>query len=80
MTAEERKAALKESGVSQAEIARRTGYKPPYVNEVLWGTRSNGRIRRAIARAIRRPLAEVFPSDDATADVQVQDPTLVGVG
>ena len=61
MTAQERKDLLKAAGVTQADICRRTGFKPPYVHEVVKGTRANKDIQRAIARAVGKPLAEVFP-------------------
>lgn len=61
MTFAERKAALKQAGTCQAAIARRTGYSTVYVHEVLKGTRDNRAIQRAVARVVRRPLAEVFP-------------------
>ena len=63
MTFPERKAALKSVGVSQADIARRTGFSTVYVHEVLRGTRSNPMIRKAIAKAIKQPVAAVFPDD-----------------
>lgn len=67
MTFAERKAALKAAGFSQAVIVRRTGYTAPYVHEVMRGTRTNRRIQRAIARAIGRPVHEVFPEPTACA-------------
>ena len=67
MTPDEIKAALKSAGLSQLAIARRTGYSPPYVYEVIQGTRDNRAIKRAVARAIGRPIAEVFPARGAEA-------------
>lgn len=67
MNATERKAALKAAGVTQADIARRVKKGRPYVNEVVHGTRRSPEIRRAIARAIGRPVAEVFADDQPAA-------------
>jgi transcriptional regulator with XRE-family HTH domain len=68
MTARERKAALVAHGKRQRDIARKTGFGEPYVSEVLKGTRRSEPIERAIAEAIGRPVADVFPPrDDAAA-------------
>ena len=69
MTFAERKAALKAAGKTQQHIVRATGFSAVYVHECLKGTRENAVIRRAIARAIGRPLAEVYPESPAAVAV-----------
>lgn len=61
MTPDEIKAALKEKGVTQTELKRRTGFGLTYVHEVIHGTRANREIQRAVARAIAQPVDAVFP-------------------
>ena len=47
--------------IGQAEIARQIGVSRVYVHDVLHGRRRSDRIEAAIAEAIGRPVAEVFP-------------------
>jgi transcriptional regulator with XRE-family HTH domain len=60
MTARDRKAELVRNGVTQAEIARRTGFSLGYVGDVIAGNRRSPKIQSAIAEAIGRPVREVF--------------------
>lgn len=61
MTFRERKAALTERGIPQAAIARKVGFSEAYVHQVLKGERRSETIEALIAKAIERPLREVFP-------------------
>lgn len=65
MTPQDRKAELVRKGVRQADIARRTGHSPTYVNDVLTGKRRSETIEREIARSIGRPVEKVFGSATA---------------
>lgn len=55
------KAALERAGKLQADIARATDLSPQLVGEVIRRTRRNVKIEGAIAEAIGKPVAEVFP-------------------
>lgn len=55
------KIALLANGISQADIARMLKVSPPSVHNVITGKRRTPRIRMAIALAIGKPVAEVFP-------------------
>lgn len=65
MTPREIKAALVEKGVTQAHIARTANpeheYSRAMVNDVINGNRRNTSIETAIAEAIGKSVAEVFP-------------------
>lgn len=67
MTPTERKAELKASGITGAAIATRLRISQSVVSETLSGTRNNLRAKRAIARAIGRPLDDVFPETNRRA-------------
>ena len=47
------------------ELAKKLGVTSPTVSQVIHGKRPNARIRQAIADAIGRPVAEVFPDQEA---------------
>lgn len=53
---------LRRLGSSVNDIAELSGVKPPTVSQVIHRVRPNPRIRIVIARAINRPVGEVFPS------------------
>lgn len=61
MTRRERKAALVARGVSQAEIARAVPCSEAYVSDVIAGNRRSDRIEELVARAIGKPVEDVFP-------------------
>ena len=49
-------------GVTIASIARELGVAPQTVNIVISGHRTSRRIAVAVAKAIKRPFKDVFPS------------------
>ena len=55
------KSALAAKGITQVQIARMLKVKPPTVHNVLTGKRRNPRIRQAIALAVGKPIAELWP-------------------
>lgn len=61
MTGPERKAALMLAQVTQATIAKRTKMSRATVSRVIDGAIRNAKVQRAVAKAIGRPVAEVFP-------------------
>jgi len=52
---------LAKHGTSQSSIATILGVNPQTVNNVIHGRTPSKRIRKAISKAIRKPVAEVFP-------------------
>ena len=50
------------NGLTIASIAREIGVAPQTVNTVITGHRTSMRIARAVAKAIKMPLKDVFPS------------------
>lgn len=52
-------------GITIASIARELGVAPQTVNIVISGHRTSRRIAKAVAKAIKRPFGEVFPSYEA---------------
>jgi transcriptional regulator with XRE-family HTH domain len=48
-------------GVSQSSIAKSLGVSPQAVSNVIMRRNPSRRIAQAVADAIERPLAEVFP-------------------
>ncbi len=52
--------ALKRAGVTQTAIARKLEVTPGFINQVISGVRHTEYIQRAIARAIKKPVREVF--------------------
>lgn len=65
MTSRERKIELLRRGKTQADIARRLAVSESYVSQIIKGTRRNRLIERAIARAIGKPIREVFTTEAA---------------
>jgi transcriptional regulator with XRE-family HTH domain len=60
MTVNQRKAALIEKGVSQAEIARELNVSPTYICNVIKGKGPAQKARELIAAKIGRAVDEVF--------------------
>ncbi len=54
---------IREPSMTLTAIARQTGYSRPLVSLVIRRLRRNPIIEKAIARAIRKPVAEVFPDN-----------------
>ena len=48
-------------GISQASIARQVGVSPQAILNIIERRQKSRRIANAVADAIERPLAEVFP-------------------
>jgi len=75
MSPSERKAALKATGKTGAALAKRLGVTQSVVSETLNETRAprnprsvaRRRVKVAIARAIGRPIDEVFPASHRRA-------------
>lgn len=63
----DRKVALVRKRVKQAQIARNLGVSQAYVCDVLYGRRRSEKIETAIADAIGKPVAEVFPPRESAA-------------
>jgi hypothetical protein len=62
LTPLQRKIALMEAGVTQTEIGRRAGkVTVSHVGEVVHDRRRSLRVEEEIAKAIQRPVEEVFP-------------------
>jgi hypothetical protein len=58
----DRKIALMRVGVTMTEIGRRAGnLTVGHVSEVLYDRRRSLRVEEEIAKAIKRPIEEVFP-------------------
>ena len=57
----ERKAELVRRGIKLVTIAKREGVAPSSVSLVLTDVRRSEKIEKAIARAIGKPVDEVFP-------------------
>ncbi|HVX40315.1 MAG TPA: helix-turn-helix transcriptional regulator [Gemmatimonadaceae bacterium] len=60
MTRRERKAALVNAGVTQADIARATKLSQAFVSDVIAGFRRSDVVETLVARAIGKPVDEVF--------------------
>ncbi|OUN00482.1 MAG: hypothetical protein BAA04_08260 [Firmicutes bacterium ZCTH02-B6] len=65
MTPREIRAALILRGVKQRDVAQELGVSEAIVSQVISRKRTSERIERAIARAIGRPVHEVFPKEVA---------------
>ena len=63
MTPEEIKAELILNGKTQSAIAESIKFSRAYINHVISGRFTNREIRKAIAKAIGKPLLEVFPDE-----------------
>ncbi|KGO32805.1 hypothetical protein JT06_18290 [Desulfobulbus sp. Tol-SR] len=61
------KAAIKQAGFRQIDIARVLQITPVSVHDVITGKRRNPRIRKAIAMATGRPESELWPEEMPTA-------------
>jgi transcriptional regulator with XRE-family HTH domain len=53
---------LLRAGITQASIAKKIGVTLPFVNQIIKGQRSTGRVRRAIAKAVGKRVEELWPS------------------
>ena len=62
MKPERIKRLLKQRGIHQREIARKCGVSDTHVSKVIWGSSVSRRVSEAIAAAIGKPLADVFPA------------------
>lgn len=65
MTRRERKAALVAVGVSQADIARAADKSQAFVSDVIAGHRRSERVEELVARAIGKPVSDVFEPREA---------------
>ncbi|MDY0013857.1 MAG: helix-turn-helix transcriptional regulator [Rhodocyclaceae bacterium] len=65
MNKAEIKRQLKIAGVKQKQIAEKCGVTPQFVNQVVSGKRTTISVVAAIADAIGRPVAEVFPDQES---------------
>ncbi len=54
---------LRKSGKTQRDMAQRLGLTEGHVCKVLFGLRKSRPVQLAFARAIGRPVAEVFPDN-----------------
>lgn len=61
MKPNEIRAELMRHNVQQSEIARELGITRPNVSVVVSGKRPNPIIRAAIAKAINKPVSEIWP-------------------
>ena len=62
MKPNEIRAGLIIKGITIASIANKLGIKPTNVSFVIAGTRTTPRIQAAVAKAIGKPVEEVFPA------------------
>ena len=60
MTKEQRKIALADSGRTMTSIAEELEVTLPHVSLVVSGERRSPRVEEAVAKAIGRPVEEVF--------------------
>jgi len=67
MTPNDRKAELVRRGLTGADIARRLGVSRTLVHDVLHDRRQSAAVRDAIAKAIGRPVEEVFATEPVAA-------------
>jgi transcriptional regulator with XRE-family HTH domain len=65
MTSREIRAALILKGITQASIAEELGVSASMISQVIDGKKRSERIQHAIARAIDRPVHQVFPDEIA---------------
>jgi transcriptional regulator with XRE-family HTH domain len=65
MTPLERKIELMRREVTMAAIARQLGVSKAHVSQVVAGLRRSPNVERAVAEAIGRPRARVFPASAA---------------
>ena len=65
MTPREIRAELILRGINQRQIAAQLGVSESIISHVISGRRRSDRIRRAIARALGKPVHRVFPDEVA---------------
>jgi len=51
---------LLQAGISQSQLARELGVHLTWVNHIIRGVKHNQRVKRYIARRLRRPVDELF--------------------
>jgi transcriptional regulator with XRE-family HTH domain len=61
LTPQEIKANLILKGITQASIAKKLGVTESLVSMVIHGKVKNSEVRKAIAKAIGKPVREIFP-------------------
>ena len=61
MNSTEIKILMIRAGVKQISIAKKLGVSDAYVNQTIKGIRNSARIKRAIARALKQPMEELWP-------------------
>ena len=64
MQPNEIRAELIRRGITVTSIAKQEAVSQPYVSQHLTRVRKNFRIREAIARAIDRPVHEIWPDPE----------------
>ena len=52
------------AGVTQNYIAKKLGVTPAFVNQIISRTRCTEYVRKAIAKAVKRPVEEIFPGKE----------------
>jgi transcriptional regulator with XRE-family HTH domain len=57
---------LADKKIKVGDLARQTGVSQPAISRVIHGQMKSTRIRQAIADAIGRPVAEVFPNQESS--------------
>jgi transcriptional regulator with XRE-family HTH domain len=55
---------LRQAGVKQTDIARKLGISPQQVNAVVHGKRPQHSVVKAIAEAVNRPVADLWPEEE----------------
>jgi len=55
---------MKRAGVRQKDIAADVGVTPQFVNQVICGRRSTFSIVSAIAKAVNKPISDLWPDQD----------------
>jgi lambda repressor-like predicted transcriptional regulator len=61
LTPQEIRAALLIKGITQASIAKKLGVTESLVSMVVHGKEKNSEIRKAIAKAVGKPIREIWP-------------------
>jgi predicted transcriptional regulator len=61
MKANDIRAELVRRNISMVSVARSIGVSQPAVSQIISGKKTSSRIRQAIAKAIGKPVDEVFP-------------------
>ena len=60
MSGTERKAALVNAEVTMSAIAKELGVTPSHISQVVLGKKRSPRVERRIAKAIGKPIGDVF--------------------